>query len=373
MAYRSGYGKIAIAVVTHEIAMQNLSLIMPAAPRQSLTNASNTNGSRMVEHTADRPADRPTERSFARRIDLTSLQLFVAVCELGSIGKAAEREYIAPSAVSKRLSDLETTLGTALLYRHARGVDVTPAGETFLHHARSVLMSLDRMQGELSEYADGVKGHVRIHANISAIVQFLPEDIGTFAKAHPHLRIDLQEHLSSAIVRAVTEGAADIGICNPEASAGDLQAELGDLQTKAYRQDHLVLVVPRKHPLARKKQLAFADCLDYDHVGLHSNSAIYLAQNRAAAAVGKTIALRIQVTSLDAVCRMIDNGLGIGVLPDIAFALMQGVGDLVAVPLTDAWAQRSIVLVARDFATLPVPARLLVAHLCKDSASVVTP
>ncbi len=228
-----------------------------------------------------------------------------------------------------------------------------------MHHARSVLLSLDRMQGELSEYAEGVKGHVRIHANISAIVQFLPEDIGAFAKAHPQLKIDLQEHLSGDIVRAVTEGAADMGICNPTSG-------VGELQTKAYRQDRLVLVVPRKHALARKKQLAFADSLDYDHVGLHSNSAIYLAQNRAAAAVGKTIALRIQVTSLDAVCRMIDNGLGLGVLPDRAFALMRGVGDLVAVPLTDAWALRDIVLVARDFAALPVPARLLVEHLRKD-------
>jgi DNA-binding transcriptional LysR family regulator len=315
---------------------------------------------RAPERATDRSTERPSERSFARRIDLTSLQLFVAVCELGSIGKAAEREFIAPSAVSKRLSDLEVTLDTALLYRHARGVDITPAGETFLHHARSVLMSLDRMQGELSEYADGVKGHVRIHANISAIVQFLPEDIGAFAKTHPQLKIDLQEHLSGDIVRAINEGAADIGICNP-------QADIGHLQSKPYRQDRLVLVVPRKHPLARKKQLAFVDCLDYDHVGLHSNSAIYLAQNRAAAAVGKTIALRIQVTSLDAVCRMIDNSLGIGVLPDVAFSLMRGVGDLVAVPLSDSWALRDIVLVTRDFSALPVPARLLVEHLCEPA------
>jgi DNA-binding transcriptional LysR family regulator len=313
-----------------------------------------------------RSAERPTERSFARRLDLTSLQLFVAVCELGSIGKAAEREFMAPSAVSKRLSDLEAALGTALLYRHARGVDITPAGETFLHHARSVLLSLDRMQGELSEYAEGVKGHVRIHANISAIVQFLPEDIGVFAKAHPQLKIDLQEHLSGDIIRAVTDGAADMGICNP-------MSDVGALQTRAYRQDRLVLVVPRKHALARKKQLAFADSLDYDHVGLHSNSAIYLAQNRAAAQVGKTIALRIQVTGLDAMCRMIDNGLGIGVMPDIAFALVRGVGDLVAVPLTDAWALRDIVLVARDFAALPVPARLLVDHLCRDGLSKDAP
>ena len=123
-----------------------------------------------------------SERSFARRIDLTSLQLFVAVCELGSIGRAAEREFIAASAVSKRLSDLETAVDTALLYRHSRGVTLTPAGESLLHHARTVLFGLERMQGELSEYADGVRGHVRMHANISAIFQFLPEDLGAFAR-----------------------------------------------------------------------------------------------------------------------------------------------------------------------------------------------
>jgi DNA-binding transcriptional LysR family regulator len=124
-----------------------------------------------------------SERNFARRIDLTSLQLFVAVCELGSIGRAAEREFIAASAVSKRLSDLEATLDTPLLYRHTRGVDLTPAGESLLHHARSVLFSLEKMQANC-EYAEGVRGHVRIHASISAIVQFLPEDLGDFTREH---------------------------------------------------------------------------------------------------------------------------------------------------------------------------------------------
>lgn len=155
-----------------------------------------------------------SERSFARRIDLTSLQLFVAVCELGSIGRAAEREFIAASAVSKRLSDLEATVDTALLYRHSRGVTLTPAGESLLHHARNVLYGLERMQGELSEYADGVRGHVRIHANMSAIVQFLPEDLGVFARKHGQVKIDLQEQLSPAVLAAVQEGTADIGICS---------------------------------------------------------------------------------------------------------------------------------------------------------------
>jgi DNA-binding transcriptional LysR family regulator len=281
---------------------------------------------------------KPSERSFARRLDLTTLQLFAAVCEHGSIGKA------------------EAAAGTALLYRHARGVSPTPAGEAFLHHARSVLLSLDRMQGDLLEYAEGVKGHVRIHANISAIVEFLPEDIGAFAKLHPQIKIDLQEHLSSDVIRAVHDGAADVGICNQ-------QADLQGLASKTYRQDKLVAVLPRKHALSRRKHIAFVETLDFDHVGLHSTSALYLAQRRAAAAVGKQLQLRIQVTSLDAMCRMIHNGLGVGVMPDRAFELVGSVGDLIAVPLTDAWSARDLLIVSRDFDTLPAPARLLVEHL----------
>jgi DNA-binding transcriptional LysR family regulator len=301
---------------------------------------------------------RPNERSFARRIDLTSLQLFVAVCELGSIGRAAEREFIAASAVSKRLSDLEATLETTLLYRHTRGVDLTPAGQSLLHHARSVLFSLEKMQAELSEYADGVRGHVRIHANISAIVQFLPEDLGAFSREHPQVKIDLEEHLSTEVIRAVQEGAADLGICN----AGVLPAGHA-LEVRPYRRDELVLIVPRGHALAQRQRVPFEDTLDDDHVGLHANSSIYLAMREAAAQSGRTIKLRIHVTGLDAMCRMIHNGLGVGVMPRRAFNLMHGVGDLDCVALADAWATRDISLVARDFSTLPLTARMLVDHL----------
>jgi len=302
------------------------------------------------------------DRSFARRMDLTSLQLFVAVCELGSIGKAAEREFIAASAISKRLADLEATLGTPLLYRHTRGVDLTPAGESLLHHARSVLYSLEKMQGELSEYVDGVRGHVRVHASISAIVQFLPEDLGAFIRQHEQVKIDLEEHLSTEVVRAVQEGAADLGVCN-------VAVGTGELQTLPYRQDQLVLIVPQGHPLASAGAIDFVQTLDWDHVGLHATSSIYLAMREAAAAAGRSIRLRIHVTGLDAMCRMIHNGLGVGVMPRRAFELMHGVGKLACVPLQDDWAHRRIELVARDFSTLPVTARLLVDHLTAAPAS----
>jgi DNA-binding transcriptional LysR family regulator len=245
-----------------------------------------------------------------------------------------------------------------LLYRHTRGVDLTPAGESLLHHARSVLYSLEKMQGELSEYADGVRGHVRVHANISAIVQYLPEDLGVFTRAHEAIKIDLEEHLSSEVLRAVQEGAADLGICH--ASEGT-----HELQSLPYKQDRLALVLPAGHALAAHESIAFVDTLEFDHVGLHTNSSIYVAMHQAALDAGRSIKLRIHVTGLDAMCRMIENGLGIGVMPLRAFELMHGgIGRcLVSIALADAWALREIRLVARDFSTLPVAARSLVDHL----------
>jgi DNA-binding transcriptional LysR family regulator len=310
----------------------------------------------IAQRDAPPPPMLPTERNFARRMDLTSLQLFVAVCELGSIGRAAEREFIAASAVSKRLSDLEATLGTTLLVRHTRGVDLTPAGESLLHHARSVLYSLEKMQGELSEYAFGVRGHVRIHASISAVVQFLPEDLGAFVRAHPQVKIDLEEHLSTEVVRAVQEGAADLGICNTAVG-------ITGLQSQPYRQDNLALIVPAAHVLSAQAAIHFEDTLDFEQVGLHANSSIYLAMHRAAAEQGRSIRLRIHVAGLDAMCRMIANGLGVGIMPQRAFELMHHSDQLVAVPLLDPWATRQFGLVARDFSTLPITARMLLEHL----------
>jgi DNA-binding transcriptional LysR family regulator len=298
----------------------------------------------------------PYERSLPRRLDFTTLQLFVAVCDLGSIQRAAEHEFIAASAVSKRITDLEATLGSSLLYRRARGVTPTPAGLALLHHARVLLFKLDKMHGEMSEYSTGVQGHVRLHANISAIVQFLPEDIAGFLAHNPDVRVGLEEHVSTQVIRAVQDGEADLGICNP-------QVNMAELQRLAYREDRLVLAVPRRHPFAVLPAMRFVDTLDEGHVGLPSDSALYLAMRRAAADAGKAIRLRIQVSGLDAMCRMIDNGLGIGVLPDRAFELLRSTGDLAAVPLLDDWAVRTLYLVARDFESLPVTARRLVEHL----------
>ncbi|SHE96699.1 DNA-binding transcriptional regulator, LysR family [Lampropedia hyalina DSM 16112] len=296
-------------------------------------------------------------RISARNLSLASLQLFVAVCEAGSIGRAAEREHIAASAVSKRLADLEREMGTPLLHRHSRGVAPTAAGEGLLHHARRILLEVERLQTDILEYDSGVRGHVRICANLSAIVQFLPEDLGSFARLHPNIKLDVQEHLSSEVLGAVQEGAVDLGICYSGAHIPPT------LQSHAYHRDQLVLVVPRGHGLAGLSSIAFAQALAFDFVGLHSASSIGFLMRQAAASAGAVLRQRMQVSGLDTMCRMIDNGLGIGLMPHRAFGLMQPLGRLHAVPLQDTWALRQSRIIARDFDALPPTTRLLVAHL----------
>src|SRR5690349_1840150 len=148
-----------------------------------------------------------------RYFDPVSLRLFVAVCQERNIAAAAEREAIVPSAVSKRISALEEQTGTQLLKRGRRGVVVTPAGETLWRYAQELLQTMDRMQAELSEFSAGIHGHVRLFASMSAIAEFLPEDIGSFVRRYEKVRVSLDERVSSEVVRGVEEGRAELGVC----------------------------------------------------------------------------------------------------------------------------------------------------------------
>ncbi|OYD83606.1 LysR family transcriptional regulator [Azospirillum brasilense] len=294
------------------------------------------------------------------RADLTSFKLFVAVGEELNITRAAERENIVLSAASKRIADLEAGAGVALLRRHARGVTLTPAGQTFLHYSRQVLQTLARMEGELSDFTAGVKGHVRVHAIASAISEFLPHELNGFLARYPMVKIDLEEHVGPAIVRAVAERTADIGIVTENTPAEGLER-------LPYHVDRLVLVVPDGHSLADRPSIRLAEALDHDFVGSHPDSSLLAVIMRATMETGRSIKLRIQVRSFDGMCRMIEANLGIGILPAMAIEHQIASGRIRAVPLDEPWATRRLFLCMRELASLPVSARQLVQHL---SASV---
>lgn len=290
------------------------------------------------------------------RLDPTSLKLFVRVVEEGTIAAAADREHIAAAAVSKRLTEIESLLGTQLLLRTNKGVEPTAAGQALLALARRALHELDQIPVQMRSYASGVRGLVRVAASMSALTQFLPADIESFLARYPDVQLQLEERTSTQVTRAVAENAADIGIFN--SAPPDAQ-----LDTFAYRRDRLVLCTPRRHRLAGREQACFDDLVDEEIVGMHPDSAIGVLLGRAASIAERTLRMRFQVTSFDAQCMMIQCGLGVGLLPETVARRNAMTMDVAVVPLTDAWAAREFRIAVRRGGSLPVAAKLLLAHL----------
>jgi DNA-binding transcriptional LysR family regulator len=296
------------------------------------------------------------------RPDIDSLALFLKIVEARSITKAAEASHIALAAASRRITQLEDQLNVQLLYRTARGVELTPAGAVLAQHARALMGQLDDLRAEITDYSKGAKGMVRIAANASALAQYLPGDLASFSASHSAIKVSLGEERSTAIVEAVVRGAADVGIVMEGADATGLEL-------LEYRTDKLCAVMPRAHPL-KARNVAFAKLLDYDFVGLESNTVISRLMLEAAAEAGKPLRLRVQVKSFDIVARMIQAGLGIGVLPEEAAQAFGRAMGLKFVGLADPWAHRRMFVGVRAYANLPAPAKALVDHLVQEGKKV---
>lgn len=290
------------------------------------------------------------------RLDLISLSLFSTVARCGSISKGARQAHLAVGAASKRISDLEAALGTRLLERHSRGVTLTEAGRAVRSHAGRILTDVGYLASDLADHAAGLIGVARLWANTSAVTQFLPRDVARFSAAHPGIRIEMEERFSQEIVLAVLEGRADLGIF------ADRTPLLG-LHAQPYRTDCLVLVVPRRHPLAVRRAIDFIEAADLDFITLSSGASIAERLLQEAELLGRRLRQRIQVRSFDAMCQMVAAGLGVAVLPEAACRPHLRSMGLTRISIRDAWAQRTLLLGMREMATLPRPARLLAEHL----------
>lgn len=294
-----------------------------------------------------------------KQLEFTSLKLFAAVAECGSLSAAAERSHLTIAAVSKRIRDLEQTTGNQLFLRKARGMALTVAGHALLQHAREIMFSVERMQGEQRQLARGVVGTVRIAATGTAVAQFLPEDLKAFADQHPNVAIDLSETTTQDVVAAVTEGRVDLGIFFGPAGRPELA-------TYEYHRDSLCLVVPRGHALARRARVRFAETLAYEFIGLARGSSIV---QRLMAESGGLLKTRIHVQSTDAMCRMVGAGLGIGICPREGARSYRRAADIKTVELDEPWAQRQLVIGVRSGEDgLSGAARLFLAH-CRESAA----
>jgi DNA-binding transcriptional LysR family regulator len=290
------------------------------------------------------------------QFDLTDLSLFRHVVEAGSITHGAERAHLALAAASTRIRNMEKSLGAPLLSRNRQGVVPTPAGRTLLQHARAILAQAERLREDLGAYTGGLAGQIRILSNTNALTEFLPEALSAFLADHPQVSIDLEERLSDEIVGLIAEGVGDLGIV-----AGTV--DTGRLETYPFRSDRFVLVTRKGHPLAARGSIAFAEVLEYDFVGLDRASALQRFLADKAGRIGQPLRLRVQLRSFDAVCRMVEAGVGLGIVPETTAQRAARTMAIATVDLDDPWAARDLTLCIRALKDLPPSARQLVEHL----------
>jgi DNA-binding transcriptional LysR family regulator len=298
--------------------------------------------------------------------DLTDLRLFIHIAELKSLTKAAERMHLSLAAASYRVKELEARFGIRLLYRESKGVVLSPPGETLLGHAQQLMRQVERLRSDMQQYNNGIKGHIRIFANTTAVTDFMPQVLGAFLAAHSQVNVSLEERLNHEIVRGVQDGTADIGV-----AAGPVQGQGVDIIN--FSTDRLVLATSITHPLAKAGSISFAETLEYSHIGLHEGSTLQHFLNRLVLDSGDKLHLRIQVRGFDAMCRMVEANVGIGILPQSAAARHSQSMQLAVVELTDPWAVRERSVIVKDLEGLPSYARDLVelirSHRLREQAA----
>jgi DNA-binding transcriptional LysR family regulator len=297
------------------------------------------------------------------RYDLTDLRLFIHVAEASNITHGAKRSNMSLAAASERIREMESTLGTDLLVRGRRGIRLTAAGSILLQHARSVSEQLQQMRGELDGYAGGLRGNVRVLVNTVAMLEYVPALLPTFLARQKNIDVDLEEAKSPDIMRIVAAGRADIGIV-----AGAIDPEM-QLETFPFAQNVLVLITPKRHPLAGKRRVTFADTLAYEYIGLDNASALQTFVNRQAEHLGRSMKVRVRLSSFDVVCQMVEAGTGLAIVPRAAAQRWRRLASFSIVPLTDSWVVRHLTLCVRSLQSATPHARKLLTYLRENGSA----
>ncbi|MDM0116427.1 LysR substrate-binding domain-containing protein [Variovorax sp. J22R133] len=268
-----------------------------------------------------------------RRIDSYSVRLFVSAARTGSIVRAAELENIAPSALGRRLADLEHAFGTPLLVRSPKGVALTDAGRLVFARGEQIDAELQDLLREVQTEGGEVRGTVRLFANMSAVVGFLPERLKRFMAQYPAVTVALHEEDTRDVLRACLDDRADVGV-------GVAVALPPGLEAWPFASDPLQVIMPADHALAKRKKITFSLALEHKLVGVHAGGALDRLLAERAAALDMQFDPAVSVSSFDAVCRMVQAGLGISVIPRSAASAYAGSARFVRRPLDESWADR---------------------------------
>jgi DNA-binding transcriptional LysR family regulator len=298
------------------------------------------------------------QTTIAVHFDLADLRLFVCLTEFKNLTRGASAAALSPAAASSRLKALEGQLNARLFYRDSRGLVLTHAGDMLLRHARAILRQVEHVRNDFLSLSSDTQGHFRIFANTTPITEFLPAALGVFMKDRPNGTVDIQERNTREVVRGVSDSAADVGVLSVPSPF-----DSGDLQSRMFSTDRLVLVVPSGHTLDGQATISFEETTSLPHVGLRDSTLQSYIVERASA-LNRKLTTRVLMSSYETMCGMIGAGVGVGVLPEsCANRYIRAGMPLTVVRLIDAWSIRERHIIYRDIDALPLCARAFVDTL----------
>ncbi len=272
-------------------------------------------------------------------LDLARIEAFVQVARTGAISRAAEALFVTQPAVTSRIQALERSLGSQLFVRSRQGSRLTDAGRALLPHAERAMAALRQGRDAVEEVRTGGAGSLTIGAAPAVSTYVLPAMLHRFQAGHPGVRLSVRSGHSEEVLEMVLREEVEIGLMRP--------IQHPDITSTLLYDDELVLVVHRGHRFAaaghvRMAQLASEHLILFDRTSSYHELTSAIVRQAGIAPRGQ-----LEVDNIDAAKRMVEQRLGIALLPRTSVQAEIGSGRLVPVKLTDMTAVRRQIVVAR--------------------------
>jgi DNA-binding transcriptional LysR family regulator len=285
------------------------------------------------------------------KIDTLGVQAFIAIADHASFQKAAKALSISQTALTRRLQNLEATLGIRLVERTTRSVALTNIGQDFLPQARRLLTELSAALSEIREIGLAQRGDVCIACIPTAAVQFLPRIIREYAARFPSNRFKVLDRLSPGVTEAVLRREAELGLNIAEAHHPELDCV-------ALLQDQFVLICRDDHPLATRKRLSWKLVRPHPLIFSAPATANRGLLDLALGAQGSSLQVYYEVQRSAAAIGMVAEGVAAAIVPQLAIQ-KHAYPNVRVITLTEPVISRTLVLVKRKAATLSPAAQSL--------------
>jgi len=272
-------------------------------------------------------------------LDLGRIRAFVTVARTGAISRAAEALFVTQPALTARIQALERSLRVELFVRSRQGSRLTDAGRALLPHAERALAALGRGREAVEEVVSGGAGRLTIGAAPAISTYVLPAMLHRFQAGHPGVRLSVRSGHSEEILEMVLREEVEIGLMRP--------IQHPEVTATLLYEDELVLVVHRGHRFAAGGHVRMGE-LASEHLILFDRTSSYHELTSAIVRqAGISPRGQLDVDNIDAAKRMVEQRLGIALLPRTAVQAEVGTGRLVPVTITDMAPVRRQIVVAR--------------------------